>query len=418
MAKFKWVFIAALIIMLVALPVFTACGEKAPTKTLYIGGNFGLTGAFAEDCAAVLAGFQDYAKYVNETHKMAPWRDEKFPADVKLEVKYLDDEIKPEKALTNYETLKAEGLMVERISGSVIAKALLDPLNTDHIGATSQASGPYLLTPPKTIFMQYPIYTDQLAAIAEWFKANWKESRAPRVAYLTNDTFGKSLLIPEMDAYLKSIGYELVGTQIVPQVPTAPPTTQLMWLKENKVDLALGAMITAGSEPTILEAERLDMGPKLGYKITFGFCSPAHLAVYVRDMGTKGDGCVVAGSYPNWDDPCPGMKFCNDLQAKYRPDKKVTHIMYPHGIVEAMIQVEALRLALATGKPVDQLKSADVLNDGFYKIKDLDTGGLAATPLTFGLGKVEGMDAVRVDQAQNGKVVLLGTWPLRHIYTK
>jgi hypothetical protein len=191
-----------------------------------------------------------------------------------------------------------------------------------------------------------------------------------------------------------------------------------MWLKENKVDLALGAMITAGSEPTILEAERLDMGPKLGYKITFGFCSPAHLAVYVRDMGTKGDGCVVAGSYPNWDDPCPGMKFCNDLQAKYRPDKKVTHIMYPHGIVEAMIQVEALRLALATGKPVDQLKSADVLNDGFYKIKDLDTGGLAATPLTFGLGKVEGMDAVRVDQAQNGKVVLLGTWSLRHIYTK
>jgi len=418
MIKIKWVFTVITIIVLVAMPIFTGCGEKEPTKTLYIGGNFGLTGAFAEDCAAVLAGFQDYANYVNETHKMAPWRSEKFPADIKLEVKYLDDEVKPEKALTNYETLKSEGLMVQRISGSVIAKALLDPLYNDHIGATSQASGPYLMTPPKTIFMNYPIYTDQLAAIAEWFKANWKESRAPRVAYLTNDTFGKSLLIPEMDAYLKSLGYELIGTQIVPQVPTAPPTTQLMWLKENKVDLALGAMITAGSEPTVLEAERLGMGPKLDYKITFGFCSPAHLAVYVRDMGTKGDGCVVAGSYPDWTDPCDGMKFCNDLQAKYRPNKKVTHIMYPHGIIEAMIQVEALRLALTTGKSADQLTPADVLNDGFYKIKDLDTGGLAATPLTLNQNKVEGMDAVRVDQAQNGKAVNLGYWPLRHIYTK
>ena len=48
-----------------------------------------------------------------------------------------------------------------------------------------------------------------------------------------------------------------------------------------------------------------------------------------------------------WDDlSVPGIKFCNDLQNTYRPDKKVTHIMYPHGVVEAMIQVEALRLAM------------------------------------------------------------------------
>ena len=55
MSKIKWVFIASLIIMLVALPVFAACAEAAtdnptttppttpttpppPPKTLYIGG--------------------------------------------------------------------------------------------------------------------------------------------------------------------------------------------------------------------------------------------------------------------------------------------------------------------------------------------------------------------------------------------
>jgi hypothetical protein len=436
MAKIKWVFVASLIIMLVALPVFGACGEAAPTTTpttppttpttppppqvtLYIGGDFALTGAFAEDCAAILAAFQDYAKYVNETHKLAPWRTETFPTNVTLEVKYLDDELKPEKALTNYETLKAQGLMVERISGSVIAQALMDKMVTDNIGATSMASGPYLLTPPKTIFMNYPIYTDQCAAIADWFMENWKaagKTAKPRVAYFTNDTFGRSLLTPEMDAYLESIGYEIVGTQVIPQVPTTPPTTALMWLKDNNVDLTLGAMINPGSQPTLLEAQRLGMGPNLPYKITFGLCSPSHLAVYVRDMGTQGDGLVVAGSYPTWDDPCDGMVFANELQDTYRPDNRVTHIMYPHGLVEAMIQVEALRLAMLE-VPCDELTSADVLNYGFYKITNLDTGGIIPTPLTYGPADVEGADEVRVDQAQNGKVVLLGTWPLHHIYT-
>jgi hypothetical protein len=426
MAKIKWAFIASLIVILVALPLFAACPappaaeeeEGLPAEvTLYIGGNFGLTGPWAEDCVAVLTAFQDYAQYVNETTLLAPWRTETFPENVTLEVKYLDDEcLNPEKALTNYETLKAGGLMVQRISGSPIAMAMLDVLDADQVGATSQASGPYLLTPPKTIFMNYPIYTDQCAAIAEWFMENWAEDRAPRVAYFTNDTFGRSLLVPEMDAYLEELGYELVSPgQIIESVPTAPPTTALLWLKENNVDLTLGAMTNIGSQPSMLEAERLDMGPELGYKITFGLCSPSHLSVYVRDMGTKGDGLVVAGSYPDWDDPCDGIMFCNELQETYRPDDRVTHIMYVHGIVEAMIQVEALRLAMLE-VPAEELEPADVLEYGFYEINNLGTGGIIPTPITYGPGDVEGADEVVVHQAQNGKQVKIDTWPLRHIY--
>ncbi len=125
------------------------------------------------------------------------------------------------------------------------------------------------MTPPGTIFTYYPIYTDALAAVADWFKENWKETRKPRVAYLTADNaMGKSIEIPEMKAYLEKIGYEFVGIQYVPLVPTSPPTTQLMWLKENKVDLALGVMINPGSQPTVKEMVRLGMGPHLAYKMT------------------------------------------------------------------------------------------------------------------------------------------------------
>jgi len=61
---------------------------------------------------------QDYVKYVNATKILAPWRKDKFPADITLEVVWRDDELKPAKALTIYEELKSKGMLLGRISGS------------------------------------------------------------------------------------------------------------------------------------------------------------------------------------------------------------------------------------------------------------------------------------------------------------
>lgn len=84
-------------------------------------------------------------------------------------------------------------------------------------------------------------------------------------------------------------------------------------------------------------------------------------------------------------------------------------------MTEAMIQVEALRLALKEA-PLEKLTPRAVLEHGFYKIKNLDTGDMTSTPLTYGSGKVEGIDAVSVDQVQNGKAVRLNVWPCRNLY--
>jgi len=415
MAKIRLALVASVIIMLVATSLFPASAEAA--KKLYVGGTFALTGAFAEDMTAALAGFEDYVRYVNETKKLAPWRDEKFPTDITLELLWRDDELKVDKALSIYEELKAKGLMVQRVSGSPQALALRDLLNEDHIGTVGPVTGAYLMSPPQTIFTNRALYTDEMAAIADWFLEGWKKSRKPRVAYLTSDhALGRSIIIPEMKAYLEKIGYEFVGSQFVPLVPTSPPTTQLMWLKKKKVDLALGAMVNPGTQPTVKEMVRLDMGPHLGYKITFGVAYPNNFAMFVRDMGRLGDGVVIANDFPTWDyEKVTGIKWGAELQKKYHPSKWVSATMYLQGIIEGMIQVEALRLALQK-VPFDQLKPIDVLEYGFYRIKDLDTGGLTDTPLTYGPGDIEGIDKASVAQVQEGKYVKLGLWPLRHLY--
>ncbi len=395
------------------LAVFPA---PASAKSVYIGGTMSLTGPYAEDSAAILAAYQDYVKYVNETHQMAPWLKDKWPADITVELLWRDDGLQPAKALSIYEELKAKGILVYRASGSPIALALKDRLKQDGFGATSMSTGSFLMTPPGTIFTYYPIYTDDLAGIADWFKKNWKESRKPRVAYLTSDnSMGKSIEIPEMEAYLKKEGFDFVGTQYVPLVPTSPPTTQLMWLKQNKVDLAMGIMVNPGAQPTVKEMARLGMGPNQPDKIIFGSGTPAHIVPFVDAMGTLGDGYVCAGDFPPWEDPSPGVKWMVEIQKKYHPDHFVRHTQYMGGMIEAMVQLEAIRLALQQA-PLEKLKPVDVLNNGFYKMKNFDTGGIAASPLTYGPGKIEGVDNVRIDQVVNGKIVFRGTFPCRHVY--
>ena len=414
MAKIRFALVGSVIIMVAALSVLAAPTVYA--KTLYVGGTMALTGAYAEDTAAVLAGYQDYVKYVNETKRMAPWRKEKFPADITLKLLWRDDELKPPKALTIYEELKAKGMLVFRCSGTPQALALKDRLYADGFGAVSMATGPYLLKPPQSVFTYYPIYTDSAAAVAEWFKEKWKEDRKPRFAYLTADSaFGRSVVVPELTEYIKKLGYEFTGRQFVPMVPTSPPTTQLMWLKKNKVDLCYGNMINPGSQPTVKEMVRLGMGPYQDYKITFGCSTPSHLTVFEAAMGKLGDGFVVAGGFPPmYETGTSGIKFCNELQKKYHPGKRVTHAMYVAGILEAMIQTEALRLTMQK-VPFDKLTPRKVLENGFYKIKGLDTGGLSSTPLTYGKGDIEGVDEVRIDQLQNGKTVKQGVYPCRHL---
>jgi hypothetical protein len=41
---------------------------------------------------------------------------------------------------------------------------------------------------------------------------------------------------------------------------------------------------------------------------------------------------------------------------------------------------------------------------------------MTSTPLSYGPGKIEGVEAVGVDQMQKGKAIRLGNWPLRNLY--
>jgi len=171
-------------------------------------------------------------------------------------------------------------------------------------------------------------------------------------------------------------------------------------------------------------------GHNNNFTMQIALSSPAHPVMIQRDAIYNwgdihlADGLVVAGSYPSWNDTALGVDFSKTLQNTYRPGQGVTynatayalsHVMYQHGVVEAMVQVEAVRLAMSnTGKAPCDLMMSDIFTQGFLKINGLSTGGIIPGIINYSTGKVEGAQYVRVDQCWNGTVILLGdTFPIR-----
>lgn len=464
MVKIKLVAIVLLLVTLGVLPVLAGCtGGEGPTPcenyTIFIGGSFPLTGPYPEDGLSVLDAFQDYAQWVNDNDKISPWG-ASFPSNITLHVVWADDAASLTTAQQKYTAFKAAGLMVFRISGTAVGSGMKAQLFGDQCGATSMASGAWVLTGGSgSIFTTYPLYTEQMAAVADWFITGnatinpngWNVTHPagenytkPRVAYLTNNTFGStgSLIVASMNNYLTGIGYNLTDTN--PHHVTSGPggawdaglgLTALQWCQTNQIDLTLGAMVANPAEQLMNLANALGIGAagsghNANWTMQMALSSPAHPVMIQRDAiytwlnPNLADGLVVAGSYPSWNDTALGVNFSKTLQNTYRPGQGVTynatayalsHVMYQHGVVEAMVQVEAIRLALSnTGNVPCDLTMSTVFSQGFLKINGLDSGGIIPGIINFSTGKVEGAQYVRVDQCWNGTVVLLGnTFPIR-----
>jgi hypothetical protein len=83
-----------------------------------------------------------------------------------------------------------------------------------------------------------------------------------------------------------------------------------------------------------------------------------------------------------------------------------------------MVQVEALRLA-SLKVPLEQVKDPKIIvENGFWKIKDLDTKGMRSTKLNYGPTTCEGLSGLNVTEVRNGKPGIVGNVPIRMLLPK
>ena len=407
MNKIKLTLIVVLGIMIVLLSQSAAFPQQ---KVIKAGGSWALTGPWALDAQSCLWGTADYLAYANERQLVK---------GVTFELIWADDKSEAPRGISILENNIAKGCMFNHSSATNIYLATKNRLNEKQIPTTCMGSTPPYLTEPTTAFLCQAVLSDGGGAFIDWFLESWKESRKPRFAYLTADSAaGRSIEVPELTNYIKSKGIEIVGSQYVSTPQLSPPTTQLMWLKDNKIDLTFGATVTSGMAPTVKEALRLGMGRYESYKIIFGCSNLSNPAPMIEALGEKANGVIVTGAFPSFDDETPGMKLVRDLLKKYRPDKKPSvdiYGQYVAGVVHGMMIVESTRLALEK-VPYEKLTPGDIIKYGFYQMKSFDIGGLTSTPLTFGPGKHYGEETCPVYELLHGNQVLVGKYPLRRLF--
>ena len=131
------------------------------------------------------------------------------------------------------------------------------------------SSSTAVLYPQGYAFGPFPTYADQVGLFIDWMAKNWKQKRAPRLAFCTWDTtYGKAVLEPEVMAYAKSKGIEVVDTELF-GVRDVAVLNQVMRIRAKKADWIYTNTLAHG--PALVAKAAKEMGYKVGLAGGMGF---------------------------------------------------------------------------------------------------------------------------------------------------
>lgn len=224
----KTVFVVSLLCLTFSVPLGgIGLAEKPDVIKLFLISD--LSGPYAPSHSKFIGASEDACEYVNTQLGGVD--------GVPIEVQSLDTGNKVDMATYHYMKLREMEpkplFIMLGVSGE--AEALRPRLGEDQIPGFVVPSTSCLY-PAEYSFGAYPTYPDQFGAFIDWLKANWKENRPPRLAFLTWDTtFGKAVLTDECYEYAKSKGVEVVATELY-GIKDLDVMTQLVRIRAKKAD--------------------------------------------------------------------------------------------------------------------------------------------------------------------------------------
>lgn len=280
--------------------------------------------------------------------------------------------------------------------GTAVTEALVRSVAQDEIPNFSASYSAHLTDPAKAPynFVIAADYSTQARAALKYFKDNWKESRAPKLALLyPNVPYGLAP-IPAIKAYAKELGFELVGEENV-DLKAIDATTQLLALKDKAPDYTwIGG--TTPSTAVIMKDAR-----KLGMKTTFFVNIWGADESLVQLAGDAAEGAVSLQAAAVYGQDVPGMKA---ILEQTRNQPQMTHFI--RGFASMMVMAEGMRPALAKG-PL----SGKTLKEALETLRDYDPQGL--TPkISFLPDDHRPSMAVFLYTVKNGKLAFLSAQTL------
>ena len=258
-----------------------------------------LTGPYAAICPPILAGFTDYAEYLNK---------KKGGIDgVPVEVMWAD--VKQDAALcvTAYKRFKSAGALVVSAASSGQTFAIKKLLEEDRIPIVTQAMNLSLYLPPSDVIWANNVTNpgETLTQII-WFDTQvWdraKMGRAWKMGFLIMDIAYTKGALPGMYNYCDVNGIEMVGTEITPP-PTLDFTTNIKRLVGAGADVIFVSQCGAASGIVLKQMLELGMLAPLEEAIkTPGKIVPLlnDCAFYIASMQAAPDAAKFAYGETPW----------------------------------------------------------------------------------------------------------------------
>ena len=386
-----------LALLLASLPILVGCGggseEKEVTK-IKLGGLIDLTGPTADTARYTQEAREDIIRWINEQGGIG---------GAKIEYIWRNTGYQVPAAVAGYETLSDAGVVAILVHSAAEGEALKAKAAADEIMLMSLSASLKLIDPPEWAFVDKPTYRDQFGAFVDWLMANWKESRAPRVAVLTiPGTLEQDFASDQVKKYASSKGLDLVG--VVTHSSTALDyTPQLIRLRDMNVDYVYSAFKTEVLATQMKDAKRNGLAGKWKWASFMG-ASP-----YIVDLaGDLSEGLVAFYPFALWDTDVPGMALKNQLVSKYHKWNPATpNNSYLYGMIPTLITIEAIKKAYAAeGHPITGAKVRRALES---MSGDYNTLGLTG-PIVFSSTERRGNMYLLPVQVRNGKMVVAGDW--------
>ncbi|QJB55471.1 ABC transporter substrate-binding protein [Pseudodesulfovibrio sp. zrk46] len=356
--------ITAVCTVILAGMVLMGCGgeEKKPAATenakdtspIKVGGLTDLSGPTSSVGVPYSAGLKDAVKYINENGGI----DGRM-----IEFDLQDTAYNVQQGLSLYKKMvNTDKVVCIQGYGSAVTEALIRNLSKDKVPNFSASYSAHLTDPKKAPYNFFIAadYTTQLRAALKYFRDNWKEARAPKLAFIYPDHPYGIGPIKGGKAYAEELGYEIVGDANV-SLKAIDATTELLPLKEAAPDFCWIGGTTPSTSVILKSAKNIGMDTVFFTNI---WGSDENL---FKLAGDDANGAYSNQAAAVYGQNVPGMKVIEKLT---NGEHQMTH--YVRGFVSVLVMAEGMKRAAANGP-----MTGEAIKNSLETMRDFDPMGLA-----------------------------------------
>lgn len=380
MHRTMWRIIVVLAVLALAAP--------AAAQEIGIGVLSDLSGPTADVGRPYSEGVRDAAKHINASGMLGT---------AKIKLFEVDYAYNAQQALAAYKKFTARDKIVAMQGwGTQDTEALTAFIAKDKVPSLSASYSAHLTDPKKAPYNFFIAadYSTQIRGALKFFKDNWKESRAPRLALVyPNHPYGLAP-IPAAKEYAKALGFELVGEENV-DLKAMDATAQLLRLQKAAPDYTWIGGTTQSTAVILKDAQ------KLGLKTTFFTNIWGADESLPKLAGSAAEGTVSLQSAVAYGQDVPGMKLIIELTGG---QPKMTH--YVRGFASMLVMAEGIKRAQAKGK-----LTGESIKAALETLRDYDPMGLTP-PISFFPDDHRPNMSVVLYRIENGRMKYLATQTL------